>query len=51
MSEEARTSPFDWPALTALNTSNAGALKPQNKRDNPSAGAGGNPKRVRGGGS
>ena len=33
MSEEARTSPFDWPALTALNTSNAGAggaLKPAN---------------------
>ena len=35
MSEEARTSPFDWPALSAaLNTSNAdasgGALKPLN---------------------
>ena len=30
MREEARTTPFDWPALSALNTSNAGALKPFN---------------------
>ena len=33
MREEARTTPFDWPALSALNTSNAGAggaLKPLN---------------------
>ena len=49
--------PFDWPALSALNTSNADAsfgaaasLKPQNKRDNPSAGASGDAKRKRGGG-
>ena len=50
--EKARTTPFDWPALSAaLNASNGGALKPhKSKRDNPSAGAGGNPKRVRGGG-
>ena len=50
MSEEARTTPFDWPALTALSTSNAGARKPLNKRDNPSAGASGDAKRKRGGG-
>ena len=50
MSEEARTTPFDWPALTALDMSNAGALEPLNKRDSPSAGASGDAKRKRGGG-
>mmetsp|Transcript_2076 Transcript_2076/g.5789 ORF Transcript_2076/g.5789 Transcript_2076/m.5789 type:complete len:85 (-) Transcript_2076:25-279(-) len=42
--EKVRTTPFDWPALSALNTPNAdasagtgGALKPHNLRDNPSA--------------
>ena len=54
MFEKVRTPPFDWPALSALNTSNAdasagagGSLKPQNKRDNPSAGASGDAKRKR----
>ena len=55
MREKARTTPFDWPALSAaLNTSNAGAggaLKPANStKRGSSTSEGGVAKRKRGGG-
>ena len=54
MSEEAQTTPFDWPALSALNTSNADAsfgaaasLKPINSTKRGASASDGDAKRRR----